>query len=108
AEVSADAAAPLWSVALRYAELLGWTAQETGHEDTALRWTRVAADWARKIGDADALAYAWIRQSQWARRKGDAGAAVRCARAAVGVRETSPRIRLFAAQREAQACAFAG
>jgi transcriptional regulator with XRE-family HTH domain len=107
-EASAEVAEQLWSVALRYAELLGWTAQETGHEGTALRWTRVAAEWARRIGDADALAYAWIRQSQWARRKGDANAAVRCARMAMGIRETSPRIRLFAAQREAQACAFAG
>lgn len=97
---------PIWSIALRYAELLGWTAQETGHDDKALRWTRVAADWAQLIGDGDSLAYAWIRQSQWARRKGDATAAVSYARTAGAIPGTSARIRLFAAQREAQACAL--
>jgi len=98
---------PVWPVTLRHAELLGWTAQETGHDAIALRWTRTAADWARAIGDADALAYALIRQSQSARRRGDAAAAVDYAYRAGAVPRISPRIEQFAAQREAQACALA-
>jgi len=101
-------ARPLWSIALRYAELLGWTAQEIGHDDKALRWTRMAAEWANLIGDDDALAYAWIRQSQWARRSGDATAAVSYAESAGAMPGISPRVKLFAAQREAQAWALAG
>jgi transcriptional regulator with XRE-family HTH domain len=101
-------ARPIWQVALRYAELLGWTAQETGHDDIALRWTRAAADWARAIGDDEAWGYALIRQSQWSRRRGDAEAAIDYAREAGAVPRISPRIAQFAAQREAQACALAG
>jgi transcriptional regulator with XRE-family HTH domain len=97
----------LWTVALRYAEFLGWMAQETGQDGIALRWTRAAADWARNIGDNEALGYALIRQSQWARRKGDAGAALDYAVQAGAVPHISPRIAQFAAQREAQAYALA-
>jgi transcriptional regulator with XRE-family HTH domain len=103
---SAAAARPIWFIALRYAEFLGWTAQETGHDGRALRWTRAAADWARRIGDADALAYTWIRQSQWARRTGDPDAARGYAHAAGDIPGISSRIKLFAAQREAQAWAL--
>jgi transcriptional regulator with XRE-family HTH domain len=103
-----DAANPVWPVILRYAELLGWTAQETGHDAIALRWTRAMADWARILGDADAVSYALIRQSQWARRRGDAEAAAFLARRAGVVGGISPRLAQFAAQREAQACALAG
>lgn len=103
-----EAAAPLRSAALRYAELLGWTAQETGHDAIALRWTRTARDWARAIGDTDSVGYALIRQSQWARRRGDAEQATSYARAAGALPGISPRIKQFAAQREAQACALAG
>lgn len=102
------AAAPLRSAALRYAEFLGWTAQETGHDAIALRWTRTARDWARAIGDTDSVGYALIRQSQWARRHGEAERAVGHARAAGALPGITPRIRQFAAQREAQACALAG
>ncbi|WP_083749618.1 helix-turn-helix transcriptional regulator [Frankia sp. CcI49] len=101
------AASPVWAVLLRYAELLGWTAQETGHDATALRWTRTVADWARALGDTDALGYALIRQSQVARRRGDAEAAVGLARRAGALPGISPRVMLFATQREAQACALA-
>lgn len=103
-----DTANPVWPVILHYAELLGWTAQETGHDAIALRWTRAMADWARRLGDADALGYALIRQSQRARRGGDAEAAVILARQAGAVGGISPRLAQFAAQREAQACALAG
>ncbi len=98
---------PAWPVMLRYAELLGWTAQETGHDAIALRWTHTVGDWARALGDADALGYALIRHSQWARRRGDAGTAVELARRAGSVPGIAPRIEQFAAQREAQACALA-
>jgi transcriptional regulator with XRE-family HTH domain len=99
---------PVWPVMLRYAELLGWTAQETGHDAIALRWTRTVADWARALGDADALGYALVRHSQWARRRGDAATAVDLARQAGNVPGISWRIAQFVAQREAQACALAG
>jgi transcriptional regulator with XRE-family HTH domain len=102
-----DAANPVWPVILRYAELLGWTAQEIGHDAIAVRWTRTMADWARRLGDADALGYALIRQSQLARRRGDAETAVTLARRAGAVGGISPRLAQFAAQREAQACALA-
>lgn len=98
----------LWPVALQYAELLGWSAQETGHDNIALRWTRLAAEWARTIGDTDAMGYAYIRQSQWARRRGDSVGAVGYARLAAGTPRISLRIQQFAAQREAQAFALAG
>ena len=64
-----NAANPVWPVLLRYAELLGWTAQELGHDAIALRWTRAMADWALNLEDTDALGYALIRQSQRARRR---------------------------------------
>jgi hypothetical protein len=103
-----EPANPVWPVILRYAELLGWTAQETGHDAIALRWIRVMADWARTLGDIDALGYALIRQSQRARRRGDADTAVTLARQAGAIDMISPRLAQFAAQREAQACALAG
>jgi transcriptional regulator with XRE-family HTH domain len=106
--VAPDAANPVWPVMLRYAELLGWTAQETGHDAIALRWTHAMADWARRLGDTDALGYALIRQSQRARRRGDAEAAVILARRAGYMGGISPRLEQYAAQREAQACALAG
>ena len=102
------AANPVWPIILRYAELLGWTAQETGHDAIALRWTRAMANWARRLGDTDALGYALIRQSQRARRRGDAQTAVTLARRAGAIGGISPRLAQFAAQREAQACALAG
>lgn len=102
-----EAAHPLWPVMLRYAELLGWTAQETGLPHIGLRWTRTVADWAAALGDADALAYALVRQSQWARRRGNAVAAVELARRAAAVPGISARVAGFAAQREAQAGALA-
>jgi hypothetical protein len=73
-----------------------------------MRWTRTVADWARRLGDADALGFALTRQSQRARRRGDAEAAVILARRAGAVGGISPRLAQFAAQREAQACALAG
>jgi transcriptional regulator with XRE-family HTH domain len=103
-----DAANPVWPVILRYAELLGWTTQETGHDAIALRWTHAMADWARRLGDTDALGYALIRQSQRARRRADADTAVALARRAGDIGGISPRLAQFAAQREAQACALAG
>jgi transcriptional regulator with XRE-family HTH domain len=103
-----DAANPVWPVILRYAELLGWTAQEIGHDAIALRWTRAMAGWAGRLGDADAAGYALIRQSQRARRRGDAEAGVVLAREAGAMGGISPRLAQFAVQREAQACALAG
>jgi transcriptional regulator with XRE-family HTH domain len=99
---------PAWPVMLRYAELLGWTAQETGHQAIALRWTRTVAEWARALGDADAMGYALVRQSQLARRRGDAAAALDLARRAGAIPGLSPRVAQFTAQREAQACALTG
>jgi transcriptional regulator with XRE-family HTH domain len=101
------AANPVWPVLLRYAELLGWTAQETGHDAIALRWTRVVAHWAREREDADGLGYALIRQSQLARRHGDAVTATELVHRAGAVPGLSARIARFAAQREAQAWALA-
>lgn len=98
---------PVWPVALQYAELLGWSAQETGHERIASRWTCAVADWARILGDAEALSYALVRQSQQARRRGEVAAAIDLARRAGAVPGLSPRAALFAVQREAQACALA-
>ena len=99
---------PVWRVAVRYAELLGWIAQEIAYDMTALRWMGVAADWARALGDADAIGYTLVRHSQWARRHGDAAAAIEYARRAGAVPGTSARIAQFAAQREAQAYALSG
>jgi transcriptional regulator with XRE-family HTH domain len=104
---SRGAGNPVWPVALQYAELLGWTAQETGHDRIALRWTRTVADWARMLGDAEALSYALVRQSQQARCGGDVAAAIDLARQAGAVPGLSPRAAQFAAQRETQACALA-
>lgn len=98
----------VWPVMLRYAELLGWIAQETGQPGTGLRWTRTFAEWAAALGDADAVAYSLVRQSQWARRRGDAAMAVELARRAGAVPGISVRIAGYAAQREAQASALAG
>lgn len=98
---------PIWPVTLQYAELLGWSAQETGHHRIALRWTDAVADWAAALGDAEARSYALIRLSQQARRRGEVAAALELARRAGAVPGLSPRMAQFAAQRETQANALA-
>jgi hypothetical protein len=103
-----DTANPLWPVILRYAELLGWTAQEIGDDAGALQWSRTMADWAGSLADADARCYALVRESQQARRHGDAEEASTLARRAGAVGGISPRLAQFAAEREAQARALAG
>lgn len=105
--VSGTSRRVLQAIAVRYAELLGWTAQELGHDDIALRWTQLAGACGRATQEIDAEGYLLVRQSQWYRRHGDARRAAEYARAAADLPRLSPRIRLFAAQREAQAWALA-
>jgi transcriptional regulator with XRE-family HTH domain len=91
----------------RYAEYIGWLAQETGDEPSALSWTRHAADLAMAGGDDHMAAYGLVRHALITLYRGDAGKTIRLARQAQG-RALPSRIRGLAAQREAQGHALAG
>ncbi|MEU8271342.1 hypothetical protein AB0B89_29805 [Sphaerisporangium sp. NPDC049002] len=91
----------------RYAEYVGWLAQEAGDERAALWWTQRAVDLAAAGGDHDLAAYGLVRRALVTLYRGDAEHTVELARRA----QTSKvplRIRGLAAQREAQGHALAG
>ncbi|MFJ9111078.1 helix-turn-helix domain-containing protein [Streptomyces sp. NPDC102283] len=93
--------------ASRFAEYIGWMAQENGDETTALRATAEAVELAQAGGDADLADYALVRRALVTYYDGDAPRTIALARQAQRS-ATPPRIRGLAAQREAQGHALAG
>jgi len=94
-------------LAARFAEYAGWMSQELGDDNGALRWTDRAVALAREAGDADLLAYAYVRRANIALYQNDSFGTVTNARQAQGM-DCSARVRGLAAQREAQGHALAG
>lgn len=80
-------------VGARYAEFLGWLHQDTGHTDEAMRWTRLAMEYAQELGDPTVIAYMLQRRSNIATEAGHAGHGAGLALAALRyASELSPRI----------------
>lgn len=94
-------------LAARYAEYVGWLAQEAGDNDAALRWTLYAADLGNRSGDPDLAAYGLVRHALVTLYNDDAQQTIEFARRAQEMAPPS-RIRGLAAQREAQGHALAG
>ena len=111
--MAAAAAGPSEHVALlrlaaRYAEFVGWMAQEAGEDRVALGWTRTAAEIAGVAGDPDLSAHVWVRQALITLYRGDGVQTVELARRARVGPDVSARIRGLAALREAQGHALEG
>lgn len=98
----------VWLLAARYAEYLGWMAQEAEKPAESLRWTDIAVRWAGLGGDDTMAAYALVRRALIAQHRGDRSAVVAFARCAAGHPAATPRIRLHAARREAHGHAALG
>ncbi|HWU10099.1 MAG TPA: XRE family transcriptional regulator [Streptomyces sp.] len=93
--------------ASRFAEYIGWMAQENGDETTALRATDEAVELAQAGGDTDLADYALVRRALVSYYNGDAPRTIALARQAQRS-AAPPRVRGLAAQREAQGHALAG
>jgi hypothetical protein len=91
----------------RYAEYVGWLAQEAGNERAALWWTRRAVELAAAGGDHDLATYGLVRQALFALYRDDARQTIDLAQLAQSG-QANPRILGLAAQREAQGHALAG
>ncbi|MET9203688.1 helix-turn-helix domain-containing protein [Streptomyces bacillaris] len=99
--------AGLLITASRFAEYIGWMAQENGDETTALRATAEAVELAQAGGDTDLADYALVRRALVTYYNGDAPRTIALARQAQRS-AAPPRVRGLAAQREAQGHALAG
>ncbi|HZR49157.1 MAG TPA: helix-turn-helix transcriptional regulator [Streptosporangiaceae bacterium] len=94
-------------LASRYAEYVGWLVQETGNEQSALWWTRRAADLAAAGDDHHLAVYGLIRQALITLYRRQAAQTIELSQRAQAT-DVPPRIRGLAAQREAQGHALAG
>ncbi|MFJ1955358.1 helix-turn-helix domain-containing protein [Streptomyces microflavus] len=99
--------AGLLITASRFAEYIGWMAQESGDETAALHATAEAVELARAGGDTDLADYALVRRALVTYYNGDASRTIALARQAQRS-AAPPRVRGLAAQREAQGHALAG
>ncbi len=94
-------------IAARFAEYIGWMAQEAGDEAGALRWTAEAVELAEAAGDEHLADYAQVRRALVTFYAGAAAETVTLAQQAQGS-TAPPRIRGLAAQRAAQGYALLG
>lgn len=92
----------------RYAEFAGWIAQEGGDDRAALWWTNLTADIADRAASVDLAAFACARKAEIALYCDDTAQSITLARQAQQDVNVLPRIRGFAALREAQALALCG
>ncbi|MGW3007441.1 helix-turn-helix domain-containing protein [Streptomyces sp. NPDC001219] len=93
--------------ASRFAEYIGWMAQESGDEPLALNATAEAVALARAGGDEHLADYALVRRALVTYYNGDAPRTVALAQQAQRS-GAPPRVRGLAAQREAQGHALLG
>ena len=91
----------------RYAEYVGWLAQETGDEQAALWWTRRAVDLATEGGAHHFAMYGLVRHALVTLYRNDAEQTIALAKRAQ-TSKTPMRIRGLAVQREAQGHALMG
>ncbi|MFH8608838.1 helix-turn-helix domain-containing protein [Streptomyces sp. NPDC018029] len=99
--------ADLMVTASRFAEYIGWMAQEDGNTSMALSATADAVELARAGGDEHLADYALVRRALVAYYDGDASRTIALAQQAQRS-AAPPRIRGLAAQREAQGHALHG
>jgi transcriptional regulator with XRE-family HTH domain len=95
-------------LAARYAELVGWMAQEAGDDEAALWWTERASDLAHAGGDRTMGAYAYIRRALIALYHGDPLQTIELARRAQAQPGAPALLKGLAALREAQGQAAVG
>ncbi|MFD6435479.1 helix-turn-helix domain-containing protein [Streptomyces venezuelae] len=94
-------------LASRYAEYVGWMAQESGDDTAALWWTERAVQLAEAGADKGLAAYAYVRHSLISLYRGDVSHAMQLAEHALSC-SASFRIRGLAAQHLAQSAAVDG
>jgi len=100
---------PLLQVLAQYAEMVGWLYQDLGELQTAMAWSRRAAEWAQVAGDDDMAAYMLIRQANIAYTAEDYATAVQYAAAAQRHPDRlEPRLLALAAQQQARGLAMLG
>lgn len=99
---------PLWLLAARCAEFIGWLAEEAGQTAVSYAWTDTAVRWAAAGGDRDMAGYRWERLALTALYRGDGNETVALAQRALAERGISARIRGLATRRLAQGHALAG
>ncbi|MFD9487541.1 helix-turn-helix domain-containing protein [Streptomyces sp. NPDC059991] len=104
---SGSSQADLLVTASRFAEYIGWMAQEGGDETMALSATAEAVELARAGGDEHLADYALVRRALVAYYNGDTSRTIALAQQAQRG-AALPRIRGLAAQREAQGHALLG
>jgi transcriptional regulator with XRE-family HTH domain len=104
---SADAVA-LWRKAARYAEFVGWMAQEAGHQQHAWWWTQAAVRMSDRAGDGDLRPYALVRRAEVTLHEDDGRQTVELARRALTYPSASARVRALAHHRQAQGHALLG
>ncbi|MFI6603797.1 multiprotein-bridging factor 1 family protein [Nonomuraea sp. NPDC050536] len=102
-------AEPLLQVLAQYGEMAGWLHQDLGELDTAMEWTRQAAEWAMCAGDTQMTAYLLVRQSNIACLTDDYAAVVHLAAAARRrPDELEPKLDALAAQQQARGLVMLG
>lgn len=100
--------AQIWLLVSRYAEYLGWMAQEAGDPAEAARWTSLAVSWGAEGGDETVAAYAMVRRAVIAQHRGDLRGVIDYAERAARHPAATPAIRAHAARRAAQGHARLG
>jgi len=103
-----DGAGPLWQMAARYAEYVGWQCQDGGNAQQAVWWTRMAARMGERGGDESWRPFALVREAEMAMYTDDGRRTVALARQAFADDAATPRVRGLAAEREAQGHALLG
>ncbi|MGV9306851.1 MULTISPECIES: helix-turn-helix domain-containing protein [unclassified Nonomuraea] len=102
-------AEPLLQVLAQYAEMAGWLHQDLGELNTAMDWTRRAAEWAQCAGDTQMSAYMLVRQSNISVLTDDYAAVVHLAAAARRrPAELEPKLNALAAQQQARGLVMLG
>lgn len=96
------------ALAARYAEYIGWMAQEVGADEAALWWTAEAVRFATAAGDPVMSSYALVRRALVSLYRGDARQMVGLSQLAQEHPGASTRVRGLAALREAQGHALSG
>ena len=103
-----DGAEPVWQMAARYAEYVGWMSQEGGNDQQALWWTRMAVAMAERGGDHSWAPFALVREADRTMYADDGPRTIALAQRAQAAAAATARVRGLAAEREAQGHALLG
>ncbi|AUS77418.1 XRE family transcriptional regulator [Actinoalloteichus sp. AHMU CJ021] len=98
----------LLALCARYAELTGWMAQESGNDQSALWWTRLAVDLATEGHDPHLVTYSLVQRALVTLYREDAAQTIDLSRRAQRDGHAPGRVLALAASREAQGHALAG